>query len=110
MIFDCNKPRKIQSQPDYTRGWKLMPLSFATSIKDLAFVYCVRYFSSVLSYIFVMVWIIGLTEGIMTVISILLGECLSNRFERKSDVLAGFVLIGIGLQILLKHLDVNFCS
>lgn len=103
MIFDINKPRKIQSQPDYTSGWKLIPLSIATSIDALT----IGFGISLLHHsIFVMALIIGLTAGIMTIIGILLGERLSNRFERKSEVLASFVLIGIGVLILLQHLDV----
>lgn len=97
LIFESNKSRKIQSQSYYTCGWKLISLSIATNIDALA----VGFGISLLHHnIFIMALIIGLAAGI------LIGEHLSNRFERKSKVLVGFVLIGIGLQILLRHLDV----
>lgn len=103
MIFDANKPRQIQSQPDYTRRWKLIPLSITTNIDALAIGFGI---SLVHHYIFVIAMIIGLTSGIIPAIGILLGERLCKRFERKSEVLAGLVLTGIGLQILLTRLDI----
>ncbi|MGQ9820072.1 MAG: manganese efflux pump MntP [Candidatus Kapaibacteriales bacterium] len=103
MIIDSNKPIKIQNQNDCTRGSKLIFISIATSIDALAIGFSISLLSK---HIFLMALVIGITAGLMTIFGIFLGKRLSQKFERKSELLAGLVLICIGLHILLKHLDV----
>lgn len=103
MIVDGNKPKEIRKEIDYTRGWKLVSLSIATSIDALAVGFGISFLQSP---VFVMSVIIGITAATMTIFGVLIGERLSQRFERSAERLAGIVLVAIGLHILLNHLQV----
>ncbi len=86
---------------DPSKGWKLVVLSFATSIDALAV-------GLTLGVLHIHIWfpalIIGIITGILSVIAIRAGERLSGRFGKKMELVGGILLVFIGLKILLMDL------
>lgn len=86
---------------DPTKGVSLVLLSIATSIDALAVGFS-------LSVIGVSIWIpslvIGLVAGILTVVGMLVGGRIGDRWGSKVEILGGMILICIGLKILTEHL------
>jgi putative Mn2+ efflux pump MntP len=86
---------------DPTRGLSLVMLSIATSIDALAVGFS-------LSVIGVSIWfpafIIGLVAGALTVIGMLVGRRMGDRWGPRVEILGGVVLIMIGTRILCEHL------
>ena len=89
------------SSCDPTRGSTLVMLSFATSIDALAVGFS-------LALLTVSVWVpalwIGAITFLLSLLAARLGLRLSLKFGKIMEILGGFVLIIIGLQILLAHL------
>lgn len=50
--------------------------------------------------------IIGSVTLLISVIGVKIGKKFGNRFEQKSEILGGVILIIIGLKILLNHLGI----
>jgi putative Mn2+ efflux pump MntP len=48
--------------------------------------------------------IIGVITGSLSVIGLLLGGRLGKAFGKRTEVVGGLILIGIGLRILITHL------
>ena len=86
---------------DPTRGLSLVMLSIATSIDALAVGFS-------LSVIGVSIWfpafIIGLVAGVLTVVGMLVGRRIGDRWGPRVEILGGVVLIVIGTRILYEHL------
>lgn len=86
---------------DPTRGISLVLLSVATSIDALAV-------GLSLGVLRVRIWypavVIGLVAGGLTAAGMHLGAPLGNRIGRRMELLGGLVLIGIGCNILYRHL------
>jgi manganese efflux pump family protein len=86
---------------DPTRGLSLVMLSIATSIDALAVGFS-------LSVIGVSIWfpafIIGLVAGALTVVGMLVGRRIGDRWGPRVEILGGVVLILIGTRILCEHL------
>ena len=76
-------------------------LSIATSIDALAVGFS-------LSVIGVSIWmpslVIGLVAGTLTVIGMLLGGRIGDRWGSRVEIFGGLVLIAIGTRILIEHL------
>jgi putative Mn2+ efflux pump MntP len=76
-------------------------LSIATSIDALAVGFS-------LSVIGVSIWfpafIIGLVAGVLTVVGMLVGRRIGDRWGPRVEILGGVVLIVIGTRILFEHL------
>jgi len=76
-------------------------LSVATSIDALAVGFS-------LSVIGISIWIpslvIGLVAGFLTVVGMLVGGRIGDRWGSKVEILGGMILISIGLKILAEHL------
>lgn len=101
MLFDSRQMKLVIE--DITRGWKLVGLSVATSLDALA----VGFSISLLGMqIFMMSMVIGLVASGMTLLGIFLGERLSFHFGQWAGSFAGVILILIGMQIVLHHLEV----
>ena len=100
MIYSALSGEESQSN-DPSRGWTLVLLSVAVSVDALAV-------GLSLGLLGIFVWypaiIIGLVTGILSLIGLRLGNRLGKRFGRSVEILGGFVLIGIGLQIVISHL------
>ena len=88
-------------RPDPTRGLTLIMLSVATSVDALA----VGLSFAVLD---VSIWFpvaaIGAVAAAMTAAGMLLGGRLGVRFGKRTEVVGGLVLIGIGVKVLVEHL------
>lgn len=91
----------VESCDDPSRGGTLVMLSIATSIDalgvglSLALLKLDVLASSVL---------IGLVSTVLSVVGLLGGKRLSQRFGKSVEVLGGAVLIAIGLRIVYTHL------
>lgn len=83
---------------DLTRGLTMVGLSIAVSID--AFVVGFPLGLSNVS-VLLAVGIIGIVAGVSTSISMLVASKVSPRLGKKAELLAGTVLIGLGIRILL---------
>jgi putative Mn2+ efflux pump MntP len=91
----------IKACDDPTRGSSLVMLSVATSIDALGV-------GLSLALLKVNVWgasiIIGLVSLIVSIVGLLGGKKLNQRFGKQVEVLGGLVLVLIGLRIVITHL------
>jgi putative Mn2+ efflux pump MntP len=96
----CSGEEKAEDR-DPTKGASLVLLSIATSIDALAVGFS-------LSVIGVSIWmpalVIGLVAGALTVIGMLLGGRIGDRWGPRVEIFGGLVLISIGIKILVEHL------
>ena len=101
MIREAFSDEERPDDRDPTRGLSLVMLSIATSIDALAVGFS-------LSVIGVSIWfpafIIGLVAGALTIIGMLMGRRIGDRWGSRVEILGGFVLIAIGVRILCEHL------
>ena len=101
MIHEACNPEEKSTDRDPTRGLSLVLLSLATSIDALAVGFS-------LSVIGVSIWmpslVIGLVAGVLTVIGMLMGGRIGDRWGSRVEIFGGGVLICIGLKILAEHL------
>ena len=101
MIFEAFSDKEKADERDPTKGLSLVLLSIATSIDALAVGFS-------LSVIGVSIWmpslVIGLVAGILTVVGMLLGGRIGDRWGSRVEIFGGVILIGIGLKILAEHL------
>ncbi len=100
MIFSALRSEEQQQVQDPSRGWTLVLLSIAVSIDALAV-------GLSLGVLGVVVWypaiIIGVVTSLLSLVGLRLGGVLGDRFGKPIEILGGLVLIGIGLQILIRH-------
>lgn len=103
MIVDSLKSEDDSINRDISKGWTLISLSLATSIDALAVGFSLGLIKSeiVLPSI-----IIGVVAAIMSLIGIKTGEKMSSIFGNKIAVFGGIVLILIGVDIVLQHLNI----
>ncbi len=90
-----------QDCEDRTRGKTLVMLSIATSIDALGVgltlgLLKIDVYSASL--------IIGLVSLVLSVVGLLSGKRLNNRFGKRVEVLGGLILVFIGLRIVVTHL------
>ncbi len=101
MIYEAFSDKEKADERDPTKGLSLVLLSIATSIDALAVGFS-------LSVIGVSIWmpslVIGLVAGILTVVGLLLGGRIGDRWGSRVEISGGVILIGIGLKILAEHL------
>jgi putative Mn2+ efflux pump MntP len=57
--------------------------------------------------IYLSVLIIGIVTFLVSMIGMLFGKSAGGRFGRKMEIIGGLILIGIGIKILLEHLQFN---
>ena len=102
MIYEAVSDEEKADERDPTKGLSLVLLSIATSIDALAVGFS-------LSVIGVSIWmpalVIGLVAGVLTVVGMLLGGRIGNRWGSRVEIFGGLVLIAIGLKILIEHLS-----
>jgi manganese efflux pump family protein len=86
---------------DPSRGWALVLLSVAVSVDALAV-------GLSLGLLGIFVWypaiIIGVVTGLLSLAGLRLGNRLGKQFGKSVEILGGFILIGIGLQIVISRL------
>jgi putative Mn2+ efflux pump MntP len=100
-IWESFHPEKEENKTDFTKGWILLTLSFATSIDA---------FAVGLSFAFLKVNIvtagllIGVTTFLVSILGFALGRKVGDYVGKRAELVGGLILIAIGLQILLTHL------
>jgi len=101
MIWEAFHHDPEQESGDPTRGLTMVMLSIATSIDALAV-------GLTLAMLGISIWfpalIIGLVAGTLTVVGMLLGKRLGDRWGQPVEVVGGLVLLAIGSKILVEHL------
>lgn len=102
MIYEAFSDEENTDDRDPTKGLSLVLLSIATSIDALAVGFS-------LSVIGVSIWmpalVIGLVAGVLTIVGMLLGGRIGDRWGSRVEILGGLVLIAIGAKILIEHLS-----
>ena len=97
--FHTEREEKVQT--DFTRGWSLLTLSFATSIDALAVglsfaLLQVNIATACLTF--------GLTTFLLTIIGFIIGRKVGEFVGKRAEFIGGLILVAIGLRILLTHL------
>jgi len=86
---------------DPSRGRSLVMLSIATSIDALAVGLSLAFLQA---NILLSSLSIGVTSSLLSLVGLLVGKNLSNRFGKRMEILGGVILLLIGLRILISHL------
>ena len=103
MIYDSNITESKKCIKDYTKGISLISLSIATSIDALAVGFSV---GVIQEDIIMPAIVIGIVACAMTLLGIKLGTVLSSRFGHRVSIFGGIILIIIGINIVLDHLNI----
>jgi putative Mn2+ efflux pump MntP len=102
MIYEAFSDEEKTDDRDPTKGLSLVLLSIATSIDALAVGFS-------LSVIGISIWmpalVIGLVAGVLTIVGMLLGGRIGDRWGSRVEIFGGVVLIAIGIKILIEHLS-----
>lgn len=108
MIFDSFKKEPESEEEQVLRlGLKtLLLMALATSIDALAV-------GVTFAFLQVNIWIaislIGATTFCFSVVGVLIGTKIGDKFKNKAEFVGGLILVLLGLKILLEHLGViNF--
>ena len=92
----------IGQRDDPTKGLSLVMLSIATSIDALAV-------GLSFALLDVTIWypslVIGLITASLTILGVLLGSRLGQKFGTRMEIIGGLVLIFIGIKILIQHIS-----
>ena len=102
MLWECIHPGKEgEVAADPTATGKLFVLAIATSIVALAVGIC-------LALLKANIWVCSSCIGIITfclsVVGVMLGKKLGERFQKGAGFVGGVVLVCIGVKILVEHL------
>jgi putative Mn2+ efflux pump MntP len=101
MILEGISDEEREGGPQALGAAMLLFLAFATSIDSLGVGLS---FALLATAILFPALIIGLVSAGFSLVGVLLGNRLSDRFGKGIEILGGVILIGIGVQILLEHL------
>ena len=101
MIYEAQKLDLEKKGRDPLNLYVLFMLSVATSIDALAVGVTFAFLNV---SILLVVLIIGLVTFVISLIGVFVGDCMGHFFEKKMEVIGGFLLIGIGTKILIEHL------
>ena len=80
--------------------WHMFTLAVATSIDALAVGVS---FAFLEMSIWIPIIIIGMTTMMFSIVGVLLGKKVGERFRSKAELVGGLVLIAIGIKILWEH-------
>jgi len=90
-----------QKTGDLSRGGLLVMVSVATSIDALAVGLGLALINvNILQASLV----IGIVASALSVVGLLAGGVLGEKFGKRMEILGGLILIGIGIRILITHL------
>jgi putative Mn2+ efflux pump MntP len=100
MIRSGLNPGRPARSDNPSRGWRLVLLSFATSIDALAI-------GVSLAMLSVNIWLpsvlIGLVTGTMSFLAIKIGRKLGAVIGYRMEIAGGLILLAIGIRILLSN-------
>lgn len=103
MMFEALRPEKGGKGINIMKPTTLLVLSIATSIDALAVGFS---FSMLDVRIWIAVLIIGFGSFLFSVGGFYMGKFLSQRIKPSyAEILGGLILIGIGVKILIEHLN-----
>lgn len=100
MIHDASRAHDDERRSDPLNIYVLFVLSIATSIDALAVGFS---FSFVDVAIVLPALVIGLITFSMSLVGTYIGSAFGHLFESKIEIVAGLMLIGIGIEIVLQH-------
>jgi len=101
MIYESSKMEVDNNKINPLNLYVLLMLSIATSIDALAIGLTLSFLN--VSIILPSI-IIGTITFLLSVIGVYFGNKFGHYFERKIEMVGGFILIGIGIKILIEHL------
>src|SRR4030042_5715805 len=102
MIYESTKMGGEKKETVSLSLWMLLMLSIATSIDALAVGISFAFLNiSIVTPIIV----IGTVTFMLSFLGVLIGNKAGHFFERKIEVIGGLILIGIGIKILIEHLN-----
>ena len=81
----------------------MIVLAVATSIDALAVGITFAFLSV---NIFLAISIIGIITFIISAIGVKIGNVFGDKYEKKAEITGGVILILIGVNILLEHLEI----
>lgn len=100
MVTEKNEEDNLNSKIDFKT---MMLLAIATSIDAFAVGITFSFLDiNILSSI----TIIGITTFIISIIGVIIGNKIGNKYQRKAKILGGLTLIFLGVKILLEHLNI----
>jgi manganese efflux pump family protein len=103
MIRSGFNPEQESYSNDPSRGKTLVVLAVATSIDALA----VGLSLAMLNVqVFTPSLVIGVVTFGLSIVGLLAGNRLGEKFGKRMEIIGGLILIGIGLRILISHLMV----
>ena len=103
MMYEALRPEKGGKGINIMKPTTLLVLSIATSIDALAVGFS---FSMLDVRIWTAVLIIGIGSFLFSIGGFYMGKFLSNRIRPTyAEILGGLILIGIGIKILIEHLN-----
>ncbi len=103
MMFEAMRPEKGGKGINIMKPTTLLVLSIATSIDALVVGFS---FSMLNVRIWIAVLIIGFGSFLFSVGGFYMGKLLSNRIRPTyAEILGGLILVGIGIKILIEHLN-----
>lgn len=101
MIYESSKMEVKNDKINPLNLYLLLTLSIATSIDALAIGLTLSFLKV---SIILPVIIIGSVTFLLSVTGVYIGNKFGHYFERKIEIVGGFILIGIGVKILIEHL------
>lgn len=108
MVIESRKPETERRDFNPLKLTVMITMAIATSIDalvvgvSLAFVRVAE--QEILRSILIPVVIIGCVTFVISMLGILFGKKVGNRFGKRMETIGGFILIFIGLRILVEHL------
>lgn len=100
MIWESFHEEQEGEKLELTRGWPLLSLAVLTSIDALATGMALAFEKT---NILLAATAIGLVTFLIVMLGFFVGGKAGERLGRWAGVLGGFILIGIGTQVLLEH-------
>lgn len=101
MIFEAFKNDDEAKNIDFDKLTTLIVLGIATSIDALT----VGFSFAIINYnIYISSIIFGIQTGFTAMVGMLVGKKVGSKLGRRSEIIGGLILIGIGTKILIEHL------
>lgn len=102
MIYESTKMDGKKKEASSLSLWMLLMLSIATSMDALA----VGISFAILNMSIIMpILVIGTVTFALSFLGVLIGNKAGHFFEKKIEIVGGLILIGIGIKILIEHLN-----
>ncbi len=104
MVFEAIKNDEEEAPADPFRLGNILVLAIATSIDALATGIVFSSFGFSTGRLIFSVLLIGCVTFALSLVGVLAGKKLGEKFKRWAELAGGIVLIVIGLKIFIEHL------